>query len=343
MDESQLLAALANHADAADNLADWPAASLQLLGELGGWRWIIPPEFGGLGCQAAPLHRHYQQLARACLTTCFLLSQRDAAARRIAASDNTELCRELLPPLARGERFATVGIAQITTSRQHTRPAMQAKLDASHIGLNGSMPWVTGADRAAHIITGAVLEDGRQVLVALPRQTPGVCVDAALELMALRGSCTTQVRCEEVKVDRHWLLAGPSERVLGADAAGGLTTSCLALGLAEAATNYLRQEAEARPELASVAERLERRRRTLWEQLLQLAHGSPSADDANRLRSQANLLVLQVTQTALTASKGSGFVHPHPAQRWARQALFFLVWSCPRPTAELMLECLAPE
>ena len=36
-------------------------------------------------------------------------------------------------------------------------------------------------------------------------------------------------------------------------------------------------------------------------------------------------------------AKGVGFVHPHPAQRWARQALFFLVWSCPRPAAEATL------
>ena len=43
-------------------------------------------------------------------------------------------------------------------------------------------------------------------------------------------------------------------------------------------------------------------------------------------------LVLRATQVALTVSKGSGFLRSHPAQRWARQALFFLVWSCPRPT-----------
>ena len=43
------------------------------------------------------------------------------------------------------------------------------------------------------------------------------------------------------------------------------------------------------------------------------------------------------------AAKGAGFVRPHPAQRWARQALFFLVWSCPRPAAEALLEELAPD
>ena len=61
------------------------------------------------------------------------------------------------------------------------------------------------------------------------------------------------------------------------------------------------------------------------------------------LRVRANRLVLQATQAALTVSKGTGFVRPHPAQRWARQALFFLVWSCPRPAAEGVLGYLLPE
>ena len=37
------------------------------------------------------------------------------------------------------------------------------------------------------------------------------------------------------------------------------------------------------------------------------------------------------TQAYLTARKGTGFLRTEPAQRWARQALFFLVWSCPDP------------
>ena len=61
------------------------------------------------------------------------------------------------------------------------------------------------------------------------------------------------------------------------------------------------------------------------------------------LRAKANALVLRATQAALTACKGVGFVHPHPAQRWARQALFFLVWSCPRPAAEATLDILFGE
>src|SRR5256885_14610596 len=89
------------------------------------------------------------------------------------------------------------------------------------------MPWVTGAIRADHFLPGAVLEDGRQILAALPRALPGVDVAVPLDLMALEGSLTTEVRCQDVRLGRDWLLAGPAEGVmgLGRGGPGGAATS----------------------------------------------------------------------------------------------------------------------
>ena len=77
--------------------------------------------------------------------------------------------------------------------------------------------------------------------------------------------------------------------------------------------------------------------------MLRLAGAGGKPQEMAALRARANALVLRATQTALTAAKGVGFVRPHPAQRWARQALFFLVWSCPRPAAEATLGYLLGE
>jgi hypothetical protein len=128
----------------------------------------------------------------------------------------------------------------------------------------------------------------------------------------------------------------------GRGGTGGLETSCLALGLAGAAIAYLFGEVEQRPELGPGAERLEHTRQTLRAEMFRLAESTGSPDTAIALRARANALVLRATQAALTASKGTGFLRSHPAQRWARQALFFLVWSCPRPAAEATLAYLTP-
>src|SRR5262249_40660179 len=138
--------------------------------------WVIPRASGGTELDPVALLEGYGRLAGACLTTCFLLSQRDAACRRLRDSGNEALRRELLPPLARGGRFATVGRSRLPPSRQHVRPVLGARPEGDRLVLDGAMPWVTGAARADHFVTGAVLDDGRQVLVVVPRDAPGVTV-----------------------------------------------------------------------------------------------------------------------------------------------------------------------
>jgi alkylation response protein AidB-like acyl-CoA dehydrogenase len=120
---TDLLTALESLASSADGKAVWPAESWDLVKQVGALRWCIPREFGGDGWAGGRLLEAYEELAGACLTSCFILSQRDAACRRILGSGNSRLCHELLPPLARGESFATVGLSHLTTSRQHLQPA----------------------------------------------------------------------------------------------------------------------------------------------------------------------------------------------------------------------------
>jgi alkylation response protein AidB-like acyl-CoA dehydrogenase len=334
-----LLDELAALAGPADSDPVWPEASWEVLRRSGALGWVIPPAYGGTGLEYPELLAGYGALAEVCLTTCFLLSQREAACRRLLDSGNEALCHELLPPLARGERFATVGLSQLTTSRQHTAPSLSARLTPAGVEFAGTIPWVTGASRAEHIVIGGVLDDERQVLAVLPTDLPGVSVDPPLDLMALEGSLTAEVRCDHVSVERRWLLAGPAERVLqaGKGGTGGLETSCLALGLAAAALAHLEREASARPQLAEDAGRLRLTHGALTRELLDLAGGGGAPERALDLRARANTLVLAASQAALTASKGTGFLRSHPAQRWARQALFFLVWSCPWPAAAATL------
>ena len=339
----EALAVLAAHAEGADTEPAWPAASWDALRRCGALAWAVPRAYGGDGLAGLELLDGYGRLAGACLTTCFLLSQRDAAVRRLRDSGNEALCRELLPPLARGERFATVGLSQLTTSRQHVRPVLTGRLDGGAVRLQGVMPWVTGAARADHFVTGVVLDDGRQMLLAVPRDLPGLRVAPPLALSALQGSLTAEVHCDDVRVGPEWVLAGPAEKVMPPGrGAGSLETSGLALGLAGAAIDYLTQQAAKRPEWRDSAAACAASRAALRARLEQLSGPEGAPEAAARLRAESNALVLRATQLALAAGKGTGFLRSHPAQRWARQALFFLVWSCPRAALDATLAYLAP-
>jgi alkylation response protein AidB-like acyl-CoA dehydrogenase len=336
------LTELSELARKADEERVWPAASWKILQAIGACGWTIPKLHGGEQLDGVELLERYESLAEACLTSAFLLSQRDAAVRRLRDHGNESLCRGLLPALATGERFATVGLAQLTTSRQHGQPAVTARDLGDSFIIDGTIPWVTGAPRADHIVIGAVVEGAGQILAVLPTDLAGVSVGRLLELMALEGSITAEIRCEQVRLPRKWLLAGPVERVMqtGKGGTGGLETSCLALGLAGAAITQLRKEAELRSDLLRDVERLNKSRQHLVQEMHQLAAGSALAVAPQLLRARVNTLVLQATQATLTACKGTGFLRSHPAQRWARQALFFLVWSCPWPVAAATMQYL---
>lgn len=335
---------LAEHAQVADGESVWPAASWEALRRAGVLGWSISAADGGSALEPTALLNGYEQIATACLTTCFILSQRDAAVRHLKDMANETLRHELLQSLASGGKFATVGLSQLTTSRQHQQPTLTARMAGDKCLLDGTIPWVTGAPQADHIVLGAVTDQNLQILAVLPTALPGVHLDPPLDLMALRGSLTAEVRLDKVELDQKWLLAGPVAQVMptGKGGAGGLATSCLALGLAGAAIAYVAEEAKLRPDLKESAANLEHDRQSVRQEMLALARDGGTPDSMAALRTRANSLVLRASQVALTASKGTGFLRNHPAQRWARQALFFLVWSCPRPTAQATLAQLAP-
>jgi len=323
---------LSQHADEVDRSTNWSASSWDALRRGDVLRWSIPSKWGGLGYSPVELLIGYESLATSCLTSAFILSQREAAVRLVLKGPES-LQKKYLPRSAQSGDLLTVGLSQLTTSRQHGGPALIATPVDDGYRLDGVIPWVTAADQATAIIVGATLADATQILVALTPTSDGVTIEPPMSLASLAGSRTTQVRCDGVRIQPADILAGPIPQVLGP--VGGLETSCLALGLACAALELMRPEADRRPEVSETLNALEPESIRLRARLHEAADSKIA--DASRtlnLRTETTLLALRSTQAALLLAKGVGFVEPHPAQRLARQAHFFLVWSCPRPVAD---------
>ncbi len=154
---------------------DWPAESLKLCGRAGVYRWFLPESQGGAGWSEADQTRGYLRLAEADLTTTFVITQYMGAIRRIAGGQNPGVADAWLQRLVRGEAFGTVGISHLTTSRRHLQqPALRAVEADDGFVLNGLSPWVTGAPHADIFVIGATLEDGREILAAVPATADGI-------------------------------------------------------------------------------------------------------------------------------------------------------------------------
>lgn len=332
-----LLEELAGRAGSLQSVESWPQEQLQLMSDAGVLGWLVPAGFGGGDVSEAELAKGYEQLAAACLTSTFVLTQRNAAIQRIVRSGNEELKADLLPELLTNGLFATVGISHLTTSRQHWKqPTVQVEqLDAGFI-FNGVVPWVSGADRADIVVCGGTLEDGKQVLVALETCAEGVHIEEPVEMLSLNASRTASIRLENVFVSLEFLLHGPVEQVMkqGGGGAGSYTTSALAIGHSGGAVRHLKEEAVRRPDLEEIAAPFSDEYETLSADL-QRALSDLDEDavelSAESMRRRSNSLALRASQACLAASKGAGFVSGHPAARLVTEAMFFLVWSCPAP------------
>lgn len=284
----------------------------------------------------------YCATAHASLSDAFILTQRNAALRRIETSSNPAAAIYLAQH-ASGSRWISVGISHLTTSRQHmATPSVVAHPSSSGWTLQGTVPWVTACAESQALVVGACdpTDPELQSLFYLPTDDPRVHRGPGMDLLALKDSCTDEVFLDRVCVGPKQLLHGPVRHVMAVSqsgGAGGLQTSALALGLAARAIDHILVQSTNRSSLGRFAENFQHRWDTLSGRLYQATQAGQRTVDTAELRKDSNDLVLKATQAALAIEKGAGFIASSDVARWAQEALFFLVWSCPQPIAEAHL------
>jgi len=315
-----------------DLSGQWPEKSVKLIAEHGAWRWNLPAEYGGDPVSHAELLRIYEALSAGCMNTSLVSTQRDGAVELIAGSDNETMKRRYLPRLATGDIYTTVGISHLTTSKRGGGHLMKVRPDGDGYRMEGMIPWATGAERAAVIVTGGVLPDGDQILACAPTDRDGLSVDEPADLLVLNPSRTSCVQCRDYRLEADEIIRGPMPKVLTIRTpVKPLVTSACGLGVAGALLSAIKGMPAGALELFSdaiepLSRRYEQVRKTLYSAARRL-HDPEYEVASTDVRVQVNELVLRLAITALTLSKGSGFMRTHPLQRHAREALFFLVWS----------------
>jgi len=312
-------------------IGPWRSGAFAALARSGALAGFIPADCGGTEAAEPALLALLTAIAARCLTTALVLSQWASGCRIIAGGEPAVRGRRL-PALARGETPTTVGISQLSTSRRHLgSPALIAARSNGTWQLTGLCPWVTGADSSDTLVTGAMTETGEQLFFVVPTAAAGVDIAPPLHLLALSGSRTSSVAFRDVE---------PADVIVPAEAGvrtGGLATTALAVGATRASIALIEDEARARSALQPVAAGLRTEVDELAQRLDTAAMYGIEPADRDRLRAHANGLVVRAAQAALTASKGAGFVAGHPAERFVRESLFFLVWSCPQSVSTAVM------
>lgn len=343
MSFDEALEGISSRAQRYDISTDWPFVDLAVLQAAGAMKWALPVDHGGDGLEALELHLRYERLATASVSTALILTQRDAAAGLIDAAVDFKRRTKMLNRLAKNETWATVGIAQLTTSRQGGEPAVKAQRIEGGYLLNGAIPWCTGVHQSAFIVAGASLDDGQQILFLLQQHQQGTELAEPMGLVALTNTLTSPVRLKRVIIEDSWILRGPDQAVLGGRRNSlTLGQTFIATGLTQAALNLIADHKSDRAKAAH--DRLAHQLSELRTEVAALCQAGREADAtaANaRLRGACNDLALRATHVAIALYKGTALLQDHPAQRLAREAMFLLVWSCPNPVIDCTVDLLS--
>ena len=163
------------------NLSDhqFPKDQLQACGKAG----LFCPNYS-----LSPFHLF--EIAAISIPTAFVLSQYRGAAERIAKWSKDDMLRK---KISSGSSFATLGISQLSTSHQHTRPTLEARQTSNGWRLKGFAPWVTGAHHAQYFILGA-LWNQRKALFCVHKSQ--VRISIAAPLITLNQCDTAQVHID---------------------------------------------------------------------------------------------------------------------------------------------------
>ena len=311
-------------------------ATLDCLAEAGLYGVVGPESITGSQPAPAVYREVAEVLAGADGNTWFVWLQHHAAVKMLAGSANADLARRWLPSLCAGTTQAGVAYSHLRSSEV----VVSATRVEGGWRLSGTAPWCTGWGLLDVVLVGAVTEDDGVVFaVVAMTEGAGMAPGPPLDLAAMGGTRTVTLHLDGyVVADADVVQRTPRANWAATDAAAGANVQPSTFGLAGAALVELagRDETTAK----SLSARLQDVRRRAYGLMDDVPAGE-ALEERLALRAEALLLAVEATSALVTSVGGRAMTGSNPAQRWAREALFHLVFAQTRPARVTTLARIA--
>jgi acyl-CoA dehydrogenase family protein 9 len=183
--------------------------------DLGLFGMLIDPRYGGIGLSATSYARVTEEVAGLDASLAVTLGAHQSIGLKGILLFGTEAQKErYLPTLATGERVAAFALTEPSTGSDAAAIQTRAELsaDGTHYVLNGSKIWITNggiADVFTVFARTSAPEEGAKprITAFIVERGPGVTNGPSEHKLGIRGTSTTEIFFEDVKV--------PVENVLG--------------------------------------------------------------------------------------------------------------------------------
>jgi alkylation response protein AidB-like acyl-CoA dehydrogenase len=245
---------IAPRARQVDETGEFPAETFRKMGELGLMGIPFAEEYGGAGADSVSAAIAIEEVARACGSTALAYAAHmGLGSAPIALFGTEEQKRTFLAPAAQGKYMAAFGLTEPHAGSDAGATRTTARLEGDEWVINGSKMWITNAPVAGHIIVTALTEQGKGKngisSLIVPGGVPGMSFGKHEPKMGLRGSVSTAISFEDVRVPRGNLLGERGRgfiQFLQVLDGGRIGIGAMAIGLAQAAFEAARAYAQER-------------------------------------------------------------------------------------------------
>ena len=325
--------------------ADLYAAAAEL-GLLGLW---IPEDYGGIGPDLITPLLVSERLARESCTFSLVFSNCGDAATPIVNAASDALKEEWLPRIVSGEVIPCFSLSEPGAGSDAAAIATRAERVGNHYVINGHKCWCTnGSIGGVYVVFAKTDPEARHKGVSaflVPRETPGVTIVRDEDLMGLRGSPTTELVFENVRI--------PADHLMGEEGGGfkvamitldeaRLNCSAMAVGAGSAALEHALAYANQRVQfgkpiiehqglqfLLSDMTAQMAAARALWKQSMEMLEAEQSRR-ASTYAALAKLVcteaAMKVTVDAIQVMGGSGLSKNNPVERFMRDVKAFEIF-----------------
>jgi len=329
-------------ADQIDKNKKIPQELISKLAENGFLGIFIPEEYGGSGMDYVSYSIIVEEISRACASTgVFVSAHCSLGTWPILNFGTEEQKRKYLPKLASGEMIGCFSLSEPNAGSDAGSLTTFAEDKGDYYEIQGTKNWITNGVEAGLSIVFAKTrktENYRGISAFIVEtNTPGYQILKVEDKLGIRGSSTTQVALDKVRVPKENLLLEEEKgfKVAMATLDGGrIGIAAQALGIAEAAFRYAKYYAKERVQFGKPLATLQAVQFTIADMSTKIAaarhlilHSShlkdenrPYGKEGAQAKLFASEAAMWITTKAIQVCGGNGFTTEYPVERYFRDA-----------------------
>ncbi len=331
-------------AEEIDEKKEFPRDLFDQVGELGFFGMRYPESAGGTEMDIISYCLALIELARGSLSLAAACQMQSLMGTYFLYRDGSDEIKETyLRDALAGKKIGGICMTEPDAGSDLMAIKTMAKVFDDHFLLSGQKTWVTSAPYADFFTVFSRTDNHEKLSIFfVPADSEGVHIGKNIEKLGLRGSITSEVSFDEVKLPKNYLLGRIGEGTKGLIeilAEIRIMTAALAVGVATAAYQDAIEYAQTRVQfgkpigknqairmkVADMAVQLETSKRMLMYTAWLSDNDLPRSKEAAMVKLYASECANSICDEASRIFASYGYAMEYPVQRYWRDARFTLI------------------